>query len=84
LAKRELGATNVNYLGYRLTPEGILPGLDKKAVRDSKPLSTLQEIKQFISLCNFSKPHVRNFAAIGTPPKQTNIQKGKLEGLRTF
>ena len=37
LYKCEFGASNVNYLGYRLTPEGILPGLDKlKAVRDSK------------------------------------------------
>ncbi len=34
LGKCEFGANNVNYLGYRLTPEGILPGLDKlKAAR---------------------------------------------------
>jgi hypothetical protein len=38
LSKYEFGATNVNYLGFRLTPKGILPGIDKlKAVRDSKP-----------------------------------------------
>jgi hypothetical protein len=33
LSKCEFGATYVSYLGYRLTPEGILPGSDKlKAV----------------------------------------------------
>jgi hypothetical protein len=31
--KCKFGATNVSYLGFRLTPEGILPGTDKlKAV----------------------------------------------------
>ena len=29
IGKCEFETTNVNYLGYRLTPEGILPGLDK-------------------------------------------------------
>jgi hypothetical protein len=38
LGKCEFGATNVNNLGYRLTPKRILPGLDiLKAVRNSKP-----------------------------------------------
>jgi hypothetical protein len=35
-AKCGFGATNVSYLGYRLTPDGILPGSVKlKAVRDN-------------------------------------------------
>jgi hypothetical protein len=54
LSKHEYGAINVNYMGYRLTPEGILPGLAKLTpVRDSKPLSTVQEIGQFMGLHNF-------------------------------
>ena len=68
LSKCEFGATNVNYLGYRLTPEGILPGLDKlKAVRDSKMPTNVQEIRQFMGLCNFFRAHVRNFSLIGAP-----------------
>ena len=68
LTKCEFEATNVNYLGYRLTPEGILPGLDKlKAVRDSKMPTTVQEVRQFMGLCNFFRSHVRNFATIGAP-----------------
>ena len=34
--KFHLGAPSVDYLGFRLTPEGILPGFDKlKCVRDA-------------------------------------------------
>jgi hypothetical protein len=37
--KCEFGSNNVNYLGYILTPLGILPGADKlKAVRNSEPI----------------------------------------------
>jgi hypothetical protein len=56
LAKCEFGATNVNYLGYRLTHKGILLGLDiLRAVMDSKPCNTVKEIRQFIGLCKFFK-----------------------------
>jgi hypothetical protein len=38
LSKCEFGSNNVSYLGYRLTPLGILPGADKlKAVGNSEP-----------------------------------------------
>ena len=68
LSKCEFGASNVSYLGYRLTPEGILPGLDKlKAVRDAKAPTTVQEIRQFMGLCNFFRSHVRNFSLMGAP-----------------
>jgi hypothetical protein len=39
-SKCEFGATNVHYLGFRLMPEGTVPGLDKlRLVRDRKPLA---------------------------------------------
>ena len=63
LKKCEFGADNVSYLGYRLTPEGILPGSDKlKAVRDSEPPKTVHQVRQFMGLCNFFRSHVKNFA----------------------
>jgi hypothetical protein len=38
LEKCNFGSTNVTYLGFRLTPKGILPGLDKlSAVRNATP-----------------------------------------------
>ena len=84
LGKCEFGANNVNYLGYRLTPEGILPGLDKlKAVRDNKMPTNVQEIRQFMGLCNFFRAHVRNFSLIGAPlnkltSKAADWKDGKL------
>jgi hypothetical protein len=38
LPKSLFGATEVSYLGFKLTPDGIKPGADKlKAVADAKP-----------------------------------------------
>jgi transposase InsO family protein len=65
LKKCVFGSLEVNYLGFRLTPEGILPGPDKlKVVREAKPPSNVHEIRQFLGLCNFFRTHVRNFAQI--------------------
>jgi hypothetical protein len=48
LTKCNFGSTNVTYLGFRLTPEGILPGSDKlAAVKNATPP------KMFIKLDNF-------------------------------
>jgi len=71
LKKCEFGATNVSYLGFRLTPDGILPGLDKlKVVREAKPPRTVTEIRQFLGLCNFFRTHVKDFARISAPLTQ--------------
>ena len=67
LPKCEFGSTNVSYLGFRLTPEGILPGFDKlQVVREAKPPTTVKEIRQFLGLCNFFRTHVRNFAQVSS------------------
>jgi hypothetical protein len=45
------GNTEVNYLGFRLTPEGIIPGKDKlKAVEKAKIPASKEEIKSFVAL----------------------------------
>jgi hypothetical protein len=68
LKKCVFGSLEVNYLGFRLTPEGILPGPDKlKVVREAKPPANVHEIRQFLGLCNFFRTHVRNFAQISAP-----------------
>ncbi len=76
ISECEFGSNNVSYLGYRLTPLGILQGADKlKAVRNSKPPKNLHEVRQFMGLCNFFRSHVRNFAQIGSPlHKLTSIE----------
>jgi len=68
LSKCFFGANNVSYLGYRLTPDGILPGTDKLlAIREAKPPSSLSEVRAFLGLCNFFRSHVNRFAALAAP-----------------
>jgi hypothetical protein len=56
VAKCFFGNTEVNYLGFRLTPQGIKPGKDKlKAVERAKIPATKEEIISFVGLCNFSE-----------------------------
>jgi hypothetical protein len=82
ISKCEFVSNNVSYLGYRLTPLGILPGADKlKAVRNSEPPKNVHEVRQFMGLCNFFRSHVRNFAQIGSPlHKLTSIETKRKGG----
>jgi len=74
--KCNFGATTVNYLGFRLTPEGILPGTDKlKAVRDMPPPSSVTQVRQFLGLCNYFRTHVRNFASLRDASESPHEQK---------
>ena len=82
--KCKFGAVNVSYLGFRLTPQGILPGTDKlKAVREMQPPSSITQVRQFLGLCNFFRTHVKNFSTIASPlnrltSKKTGWLGGKL------
>ena len=68
LQKCVFGSKNVAYLGFRLTEEGVKPGVDKlKAVEKAEPPTTIHEIRQFLGLCNFFRTHVRNFAQLTAP-----------------
>ncbi len=65
VARSFFGNTKVNYLGFRLTPQGIKPGKDKlKAVGKVKIPATKEEIKSFVGLCNFFWTHIKDFARI--------------------
>jgi len=68
LEKCFFGATNVAYLGYRLTPQGILPGVDKlKCIRDAVPPTSVSQVRAFLGLCNFFRSHVSHFATLAAP-----------------
>ena len=92
LKKCIFGSKNVSYLGFRLTENGIKPGIDKlKAVRMATPPKNIKEIRQFVGLCNFFRTHVRNFAQISAPlvqltRKESGWRKGDLpsEALKAF
>jgi hypothetical protein len=84
LKKCFFGSTNVTYLGFRLTPEGILPGSDKlAAVKNARPPINVHQIRQFLGLANFFRTHIRNFSSISAPlniltRKDTRWRGGKL------
>jgi transposase InsO family protein len=71
LTKCHFGSPNVAYLGFQLTPQGVLPGKDKlAAVRDSKPPRDVHQVRQFLGLVNFFRAHVRNFSMVASPLTQ--------------
>ena len=68
LEKCAFGSKKVSYLGFQLTDDGIKPGINKqKAVALAVPPNSVQEVRQFLGLCNFFRPHVKNFAQISAP-----------------
>ncbi|MBM3917836.1 MAG: DDE-type integrase/transposase/recombinase, partial [Sphingomonadales bacterium] len=68
LEKCHFATTEVEYLGFRLTPKGVLPGTDKTAViRNAPPPDTVQKVRQFLGLCNFFRNHIRDFALKSHP-----------------
>jgi len=68
LAKWELGSTEVAYLGFWLTPNGILSGKDKfQAVAATPPLANVHQVRQFLGLCNFFRTHIHNFSLLSGP-----------------
>ena len=77
LSKLQLGAAEVNYLGYNISTEhGIRAGEAKtRAITEWPAPKNIKEIKQFIGLCSFFRRTLNNFASVAAP--LTNLQKEK-------
>ena len=92
LAKCFFGNTEVAYLGFVLTPEGIRPGREKLQLLRNMPLPTnLHQVRQFIGLCNFFWNHIKDLALIWQPfhrltRKSTDFKSGSLpdDALKAF
>ena len=68
LEKCFFATREVEYLGFRLTPDGVLPGTDKTAViKNASPPDNVQRVRQFLGLCNFFRNHIRDFATRSHP-----------------
>lgn len=58
----------IPYLGFTLTPEGVLPGKDKtEAVRDSEPPRTVRQVREFVGICNYFRASIKDFAKVAAP-----------------
>ena len=58
-------AEETEYLGFKITSEGILPGTDKtRAVKEFPPPRTVKQIRQFVGLASFFRDHIKDFSRI--------------------
>ena len=66
--KCTFAAKEVNYLGHRVTEEGLLPdSLLLAAIREIPPPRTDTEVRSFLGLAGYYRRCVKNFAAIADP-----------------
>ena len=66
--KCTFAAKEVNYLGHRVTEEGLLPDSSLlAAIREIPPPKTPTEVRSFLGLASYYRCYVKGFAAIAAP-----------------
>jgi hypothetical protein len=72
--KCEFGVTEVDFLGHRITQEGLkMDGHKVKAILDWEPPRLVLALRSFLGLASFHHKFIKNFVKIGTP--LTNLLK---------
>ena len=66
--KYELLKSEVTFLGFRVTSDGVLPDPNNvsKSLQWPVPCNVI-EVKQFLGLCSYHRKHVKNFSIIAKP-----------------
>ncbi|KAK4701806.1 putative transposase, partial [Phenoliferia sp. Uapishka_3] len=60
--------TQVEYLGYLVSPGGITMDPDKVAsIKDWPPLRNVKDVQSFLGFANFYRRFIRNFAGVAAP-----------------
>ena len=83
LKKCEFGKRELEFLGYKISDSGILPGVAKvKAIREWPRPTNVQEVRQFVGLAQHFRKFCPSFASVvapltdltrGTGPKKRSI-----------
>lgn len=79
LSKCEFHQTRIDYLGYRISPEGIEmdPGKVQAVLEWAAP-KTRKQLQSFLGFANFYRQFIPSFASIALP--LTNLLKTKKDG----
>ena len=79
--KTIIGAGEVQYLGYTVAADGVSPSVDKlKAIKDSKPPTSVKQIREFVGLTNYFRFLVPNFSRMATTLTALTKKDSKWEG----
>jgi hypothetical protein len=68
LEKCEFGVTEVDFLGHRITQEGLKMDDHKvKAIMDWEPPKSVPALRSFLGLASYYRKFIKNFVKIATP-----------------